>query len=303
MHDDIFDDAGVRRAFETSLDVRARPFGSDSAKPRWCFDRSRYGLRQTELCPLGFYAAVCHDELQATDLKSFIGNAPRTSVSSVHININPLDLRAEEIAQHALTCGYRVVPRSTHILAIGTSIDAMRRDYHATKRYEALRVVETQSTIVIASELAQLEDFFATYAASLARWGRSEFVYPRALFGSLLQCGSVKIWMNYVGGRLACAMVVFYCSHYAFYWQGVSNIDADQKPAYPVVKLMDAVLEDLTQSEIPYLNMGASEGLPNIKLFKEGFGARSVAYPSLMYESRMWRGLAQVRRRLRDLRA
>jgi hypothetical protein len=284
MFDDLLDDPQFRSALETSLGIRARALGGAG----WAFERSRFGLRQWELAPLGLYSAV------GVELGPVIDDAPRRA-SRVTIHVNPLDPRADESARHASARGYRVVTRQTHILPIGTSIESMRRDFHATKRYEALRKVDAASSIVVADQQAQLQDYFAVYEASLARWGRQEFLYPRSLFNALLGCDSVRIWMNYVAGRLACAMVVFYCRRYAFYWQGVSRVDEDQKRAYPVVKLMDAVLQDLVQSGIGHLNLGASDGLPKVRAFKESFGAGPATYPTLVHESVPWRVLVAGR--------
>lgn len=296
MFDDVFDDAAVRRAFESSLAVRARAFGGGATPPRWSFERTRYGLRRIEVCPIGLYAAVCRSEADCAELRAFIERERSASVASVRININPLEARADQIAQHAQARGFQVERHETHVLPIGASIEAMRKDYHTTKRHQVVRAAKVQSAICVASDAAQLDDYFAVYAASLARWGRSGFVYPRALFAALLSCPSVRFWMNYVHGRLACAMVVFYCRSYALYWQGVSKIDADQRQAFPMVVLMDAVLQDLVKSGISHLNLGASDGLPNVKRFKEEFGARAVAYPALVYESPLWRTLKGARR-------
>jgi hypothetical protein len=294
VYDDIFDDVAVRCAFEHSLGMRARPIGGKSGSPGWAFEGRRYGLRRVELCPYGLYSAVSASQMQFDEFLEFVDGARRSEVVNVRINVNPLEARAEAIARHAIACGYQMVQNQTHILPIGTSIDALRNEYHATKRHQVLRKVKARSSIVVANSASQLEDYFAVYCASLERWGRDGFVYPRALFTSLLGCPSVRIWMNYVEGRLACAMVVFYSRTYALYWQGVSRIDVDQKHAFPMVKLMDAVLQDLVLSGIPQFNLGASDGLPNVRRFKEEFGARPITYPTLTYVSKIWRVLYQA---------
>ena len=298
MFDDLFDDAALRLAFEATLGVRSRPWDVMASPPRWFFERTRYGLRDVELGPIGLYSPVCVSEAAYDRLLTFIGEARSSPLARVRVNVNPLDARADDLAQHAAACGYRIVQNQTHLLNIEPSIDAMRQRYHGTKRYQALRDVKPRFSIGVATDAAQLEDYFTVYADSLQRWGRAGFIYPRALFTALLACPSAKFWMNHVEGRLACAMVVLHCRSYALYWQGVSKIDADQKAAYPMVRLMDAVLQDLALSGIPCLNLGASDGLPNVRRFKEEFGARAVAYPSLVYESPVWRTLAGARRLL-----
>ena len=92
-----------------------------------------------------------------------------------------------------------------------------------------------------------------------------------------------------MAGRLACAMVVLAGRRHALYWQGVSHIEADQKSAHPMARLLDAVVQRLHAQGVTHFNLGASQGLPNVQRFKEEFGAQPVAYASLVHDSRLWR--------------
>jgi hypothetical protein len=292
--DDIFDDAVLRGAIEASLGMRARSWDGESAW--WYFERLRLGLAwSVEASPMGLYAPLCRGGVQQKDIRSFIDKARRLPLVDVTINLNPLEVQAEALVEHAAAVGYQIVRRQTHLLPIGASIDEVRRQYHATKRYQALRRIDLRNDIVVANEPSQLRDYFALYAASLARWGRERPIHPSGLFERLLVSPAARFWMNYVDGRLACAMVVLYCRSYALYWQGVADIDARQKHAYPMVKLMDAVIEHLVDQRIPYLNLGASEGLPNVQRFKEEFGAAPWAYSSLTYRSAARGALQRLR--------
>jgi hypothetical protein len=299
MGNDLFDDDALRRAFERALDLQVCCAYGEGLGRRWYFRRRKLGLVQLEMCPLGFYAAVCGDEAQLAGLLGFLKRARRPPAGRVRIHLNPLETHRSEILERAAALGYRARRLQTHIVRTGPSIDQMRSAYHATKRYESLRVTGIPSEILVASEARHLRDYLEAYRHSLERWGRRDFIYPPALFEGLMSSPSVKIWMNYVLGRLACAMVVIYCERFAFYWQGVSRVDEDQKRAYPVVKLMDAVLQDMVESGIPCLNMGASDGLPNIRKFKEGFGAQPSEYISLEYASVPWLALAGAGRLVR----
>jgi hypothetical protein len=61
-----------------------------------------------------------------------------------------------------------------------------------------------------------------------------------------------------------------------------------------MVRLMDAVIQDLCARGVPVLNLGASEGLPQVQRFKEEFGAQPLAYSALQWESTVWRWLQRV---------
>jgi hypothetical protein len=68
-----------------------------------------------------------------------------------------------------------------------------------------------------------------------------------------------------------------------------------------MVRLMDAVIQDLCARGVPVLNLGASEGLPQVQRFKEEFGARPLAYSALQWESTAWRWLYRARGLARGL--
>lgn len=294
MLEDFFDDAGVRAAFEAHLGFSARRCGAAG----WAFERRRFGLRRVELAPIGFYTGLGAEgeTAAAVDaLKTLIDAAP-APLTRVRINLNPLGPQAAALARHAAARGYTTIDNETHLLHLAPTMPMTRLNYHATKRSQVSKVNALASTIVQAATPAHLDDYHTAYCASLQRWGRDHAVYPRAFLEALAASASVRMWMNYVGGRLACAMVVLYSRRYALYWQGVSQIGTDQKAAFPMVRLMDAVLDDLTRAGIPCLNLGASDGLPTVRRFKEEFGARPVAYASLLHEGPAWRALERVRR-------
>ena len=293
--EDLFDDPALRNAVATAFGFRVRNFG-DAAMPQWCFERSRLGLRRIEISPLGLYSAV-HDSPGPHDvLRRFIAASHGGLRTSLRVNVNPLEPRASELADAARSCGWRVEPHTTHVLHVGDSIEDLRRGYHATKRSQARRGNGPASVISVAQTPTQIDDYVAAYDASVARWGASGRTYPRELFVALQGCPSARIWTNHVEGRLACAMVVLYCRRYALYWHGVSHIEADQKAAFPMVRLMDRVLADLAERGIAQMNMGASDGLPNVRRFKEEFGARPADYVSLVKEAPIARALAWARR-------
>jgi CelD/BcsL family acetyltransferase involved in cellulose biosynthesis len=189
-----------------------------------------------------------------------------------------------------------VLPRQTHLLDLRPGLPALRRGYHATKRNQVAKPVKIDSRIAQARTEADLQPYFEVYAHSLQRWGREgAWPYPRQLFLDLLHSPAVRIWTHHVQGRLACAVVILESRHQALYWQGVSRIDEDQKAAHPMVRLMDAVIQDLCARGVPVLNLGASEGLPQVQRFKEEFGAQPLAYSALQWESTAWRWLQRAR--------
>lgn len=281
----LFDDPAFRAALGAPLGLEAH-FWPDVG---WVYGGRRLSLQHLELAPLGLYASP------TADVGRFLEEAPRRA-ARVALQIDPLDWRADDLVAQAARSGWRVQQRETHLLALDRPLESVRAGYHATKRLQARRAVAPRFEIECTRERAHLDPYFDLYAASLARWGRAGFLYPRALFAALLESPAVELWLNRVEGRLACALVVFVSRRFALYWQGVSRIEADQKAAFPMVKLMDALIASLHGRGVPLLNLGASDGLPNVRRFKEELGGRPAPYAALLHESALWRALAALRR-------
>jgi hypothetical protein len=303
--EDLFDEPVLRAAVGAAAGMRplapvaAQDRSVEATEPclRGAFERRRFGLRQWEWAPYGLYAPVCADPQRAQALADFLNRAPGRA-SQVRVQLNPLCPQAGRLAEQAAARGWRVLPRETHLLDLRPGLEALRRGYHATKRNQIAKPVKIDSRIALARTEADLLPYFEVYAHSLQRWGRAgAWPYPRQLFLDLLHSPAARIWTHHVQGRLACAVVFLECRHQALYWQGVSRIDEDQKTAYPMVRLMDAVIQDLCARGVQVLNLGASDGLPQVRRFKEEFGARPAAYSALQWESAAWRWLQRTRGR------
>ena len=303
--EDLFDEPVLRAAVGAAAGMRplapvtAQDRSVEATEPclHGAFERRRLGLLQWEWAPYGLYAPVCADPQRAQALADFLNRAPGRA-SQVRVQLNPLCPQAGRLAEQAAARGWRVLPRETHLLDLRPGLEALRRGYHATKRNQIAKPVRIDSRIALARTEADLLPYFEVYADSLQRWGRAgAWPYPRQLFLDLLRSPAARIWTHHVQGRLACAVVFLECRHQALYWQGVSRIDEDQKPAYPMARLMDAVIQDLCARGVPVLNLGASDGLPQVRRFKEEFGARPAAYSALQWESAAWRWLQRTRGR------
>lgn len=295
---DVFDDPVLRQTMAGAAGMRPIDSGLASASMHGAFERRRLGLRQWEWAPYGLYAPVCADPHRAQAVAHFLDRAPRQT-SQARIQLNPLCPQAGRLAAQARAQGWREVPRETHLLDLRPGLVALRRGFHATKRNQIAKPLRIDSRIAQARSAQDLEPYFEVYAHSLQRWGRAgAWPYPRQLFLDLLRSPAARIWTHHVQGRLACAMVILESRHQALYWQGVSRIDEYQKPAHPVVRLLDAVIQDLVARDVPMLNLGASDGLPQVRRFKEEFGAQPAAYSAMEWESASWRWLRQTRSRL-----
>ncbi|MFZ4651335.1 MAG: GNAT family N-acetyltransferase [Rubrivivax sp.] len=293
---DPLDDPAIRQALAAPLGLD--PFTLPGCAP--AFQRRHFGLTQVELGPLGLSAPVCADPAALEAMRSLLREAPRHA-ARVRVTLSPFEPQADVLVQQARQLGYQVLPLQTHVLELQRPLEAIRAGYHATKRAQVRRAPKVESAIACTRDPAALQGYFEVYAASAQRWGRGAPPYPRALFEALLRSPCTQLWTHHVAGRLACAMVVLAGREQALYWQGVSHIEDDQKPAHPMARLFDAVVQGLVGQGVAHFNLGASDGLPSVRRFKEEFGAQPRAYTALLHESRRWRlaqALAQGARRI-----
>lgn len=282
---EFLDEPALRAALAAPLGLQALDWPGVGTVYR----RRRLGLTQLELAPLGLYAAP------SAGLEAFIDSAPGRA-SRVTVNVDPLDTRADALAARAAAGGWRVLRRETHLLALDRPHDELRRGYHATKRTQVRREPALPWRIDRVRDATALDAYYGLYTAAAARWGRAGPPYPRRLLEAVLVSPAAELWLMHVRERPACAMIVLVSRRFALYWQGASHIDDDQKAAFPMVRLMDAVIGSLLARGVPWLNLGASDGLPNVRRFKEEFGARAAGYPTLVHESTVWRTLQRLRR-------
>jgi hypothetical protein len=296
---DWWDDPAWRAALAVPLGMTALAWPGLGT----VYQRRRFGLAQLELAPLGLYAPVSVSQRasgRAPDsapasarLEDFIDRAPRQA-ARVTLNLDPLDPRRDALAARAAAAGWQVLPRSTHLLALDGAPEALRRGYHATKRAQVRRAPALPCRVECVRGPGRLDDYWPLYEAAAARWGRAGPPYPRALFEALLASPAVELWLMHVAGRPACGAVVFVGRRAALYWQGAARIDEHTRGTFPMLRLMDALIASLAARGVPWLNLGASEGLPSVARFKEELGARAVAYPTLRRESVAWRALAAL---------
>lgn len=295
MVDELFDDPAFRAALQRGLGWRAVQLES---QPGWAFERTRAGLRRWELGPMGLYASASAPQ----DLGLLLAEARRRA-SSVRSQARP-GVHPEQTTSQAVAArlGYALSTRETHLLRVQPTVAAQRAGYHATKRSQIARTAP-DDTLIAPGAAADLDDYWALYLESLRRWGRSDVPYPRALFEALLDSPAVRLWTLRVAGQLLGAVMIFETRTQALYWQGVSRAADAVAPAagtsagagatlttaYPLLRLMDAVLADLAVRGIPELNLGASQGLPQVARFKAELGAQPVSYPALAWDSAAWR--------------
>jgi Acetyltransferase (GNAT) domain len=138
--------------------------------------------------------------------------------------------------------------------------------------------------VTIASTAAEIDDYFAVYQNSLARWGENASgFYPRQLFQNLFALpeygGSVKLWLASYDNKIVAGAWIFYHRHHAVYWHGAMH--ADYAQLHPVHLMLVEAIKAARAEGFHWFDFNPSGGLAGVEHFKRGFGAEPV--PVLSY--------------------
>ncbi|MEX2527299.1 MAG: GNAT family N-acetyltransferase [Gemmatimonadota bacterium] len=116
--------------------------------------------------------------------------------------------------------------------------------------------------------------------------------YPDALFSALAPSPFTEVWFAQQGGEVVAGAVFLQGSEDVFYWSGA--MDREHQGAAPSNAVLKAAIHHFSEAGVRYLDMGASEGLPGVRRFKESFGAEPAEVRSVEITTRLNRGLSRV---------
>jgi lipid II:glycine glycyltransferase (peptidoglycan interpeptide bridge formation enzyme) len=128
-----------------------------------------------------------------------------------------------------------------------------------------------------------------------ARWGLSQPHIPKTLFQALSHyCGDdVEFWFAKYSGEAIAGVVALYGSEEVNVWSAAMR--DDMAVLRPQNLLNVTLIRAAAERGVRWYNLGSSEGLPGVKRFKEGLGARIVLYRTYVYQRPIYRLYSRVR--------
>lgn len=87
---------------------------------------------------------------------------------------------------------------------------------------------------------------------------------------------SCRLWMAYVRGRPAAAVITLVYGRYAFYWRAYSDRELTKATSANHL-LQHLAIEDACEAGCRFYNMGESGGVDSLRWFKQSFGAATQA--------------------------
>jgi hypothetical protein len=238
------------------------------------------------------------------------------------ISPNPLAGPAwAEAAQGATPVGTVITPVTAHVLDLAGGFERVWAERFKPVTRRNVRKAEREGVVVkcdVRGELVPV--YYELYLRSLDRWAERQHV-PRAIkrwrgrrwdsqakLAGLVGApgGLARLWVAWHDGRPAAGILVLQGEHNAHYFRGVMDreVAAPTKANYLLLQL---AIEEACAAGCRSYHMGQSGSVTSIAEFKEGFGARAVAYADYSLErlpltplDRRLRGLIKAALRFRD---
>lgn len=176
----------------------------------------------------------------------------------------------------------------THKIDLGQGVDLIWKQFDPDARNQVRQAERAQVEVSFDNSPAAFDAYYDMLLATAQRWGKKSPGKPRTLFHSIAQYASedsTRLWLAQVNGELAAGALCFYGKGEVFYWSGAMNQDLAR--ARPNNLLQWVILQDAVARGYRVYNMGASDGLPGVRKFKEGFGAKPVKYPAYLVSAHL----------------
>jgi hypothetical protein len=201
-------------------------------------------------------------------------------------------LRAQRVSvavHHLQASRYPDAGSTTHVLELAAGHPRPRERARRKLRAAARAGVEVRRGD--ANDLPSLLRILG--AAADARGGTR---YTDETIAPVAMCERALVLVASREGRDISAALFLYSDLELFYWLG-GTLPGEEKvsPSYAVI---DAAIASAVGRGCRFVNLGSSDRLSGVAFFKEGFGAQQVPAPLLEAETRRFRAVTAVRRRL-----
>lgn len=137
--------------------------------------------------------------------------------------------------------------------------------------------------------------YYNLLADSANRWGLVGPKIPKKFIEALSHFGGddVEIWIARHEGEAIGGMVALYGSHEVSVWSAAMRGDMAVLRPHNVLNV--ALIRAAADRGVRWYNLGSSEGLPGVKRFKEGLGAKTFHYRTYGQKSPVYTLYSRIR--------
>jgi hypothetical protein len=242
------------------------------------YERNRYFRWCESMYPGGYGGAVAERTLTRDEIDSIFRRLTDRRTAYLHVMGNPFD-------HHDFPPGFERSEEHTHVLDLTPGFDAIYASYRDGHKYSVKRARKLGVQVEIAATEADYRAYYESYLDNLKRWGdRTLVTYPYSLFKEIWRSRSenTKLWIAKVGEEVASGCLVFYHNRHVLYWHAATSERFFNHGAGPL--LTTEILRDACQRGFAYYDFSPSGRLEGVERYKEGFGAKKLAFYSYIWQ-------------------
>lgn len=249
--------------------------------------------RQWVSNPWGTYGGILGNVQQSRVLEEIRSRLGRDRVASAVVTLHPgADLNPYRVIGGART---RFEPLMSHILDLRVGAAALWKGYDGKCRNQIRKGMSHGLEVEVATEPEEFRLFFSTQRETIV--GKGGQALPEGLVKRLREWPEAcRLYVARKGVEFMAGVLTLRDAGEVFYWAGVAT--SEGRRLYATNVLLHRAIEDAVEEGFRTFNFGASEGLPGVAHFKQGFGAGERMYYQVRFTTN-WDRVAQTVVRLR----
>ena len=229
--------------------------------------------------PLGGYSVVITRDGVPAD-KKLISRALTLVTES---GVDSLELNSWPFAPVCDSNDTRHPLHETSVIDLAGGADAALAKMSGNSRRMAGQAERKGVTYSREAGQSAMQVYYGLLVESSARRGLSTPKLPIGFYEMLLQLGGndVEIWIARYNGEAIAGIIALYGGMEVSIWSAATRMEFATLRPQNILNV--AVIRAAVERGLRWYNLGASEGLPGVKRFKEGLGAEAVPYRTFTY--------------------
>jgi hypothetical protein len=229
--------------------------------------------------PLGGYCVMLTDDGAIASPKLIAECLERLT----HLGTDSLELNSWPFAPICDPNDVKQTPHETSVIDLANGVDAVVAKMSGNSRRMAGQAARRGVTCARETGSNAVDVYYDLLSESATRWGLSSPRLPKNFYAAVMEFGGndAEIWIARYEGEAIAGLLALYGSLEVSIWSAAMR--ADVSTLRPQNILNVTLFRVAADRGLRWYNLGASEGLPGVKRFKDGLGAETLIYRSYRY--------------------
>jgi hypothetical protein len=300
MHETLFCTPEFVEPYARALGGRARSVTvtvRGSGPPRtMCVlqTRGRYGTRYMEMAPRGLFASPgWEDTLDTATVRSILNQVLGLRTRSMEWRVR---FDHELLANCLISLGLSFQRHPVSVLDLSPGYDALFANFSATRRRQVRRARDAGVVARDARGPAEVAAYMDLHRRHFDAKGADPGWPPSFIENLAARSDVARLLVVECNGRIAAGSLFLRDGSSIFYAHGA--YDRAYSNQYPTVAIFDTAIRWACDTSMPFLNFGASAGMPSLEQFKHSWGAELRDTWVFRWTNPLWLRLARAKEKL-----